>query len=259
MFHVNYTFFNRFNFDYDKIRRPFGSNDYLFLHFAAPMKITLNHKTYITKENAFILFNKGTPQIYSAVKTFQNSFIHFRSEDASFIYKYKIPTDTILYFSDPEPIIQLLQKIHLEYFLRKPLYENMLDAYINELLIHLSRSQQTPSDKEEIHSYLFDLFQRARHEILSHITYQWTSESMATLTNLGTSQFYQYYQKFFNSTPKADLLQARINHAKKLLSNEKMTVSEVAQQSGFQNASHFARYFKKQCGVSPLDYAKNPH
>lgn len=253
MYNINYTFYNRYNIDYDVINRPHGSGDYLFLHFITPMKLQLNGQTIVTKENAFIIFDKGTPQLYSAVKTFQNSFIHFDT-DQPFSEKYNIPTDTVMYFSNPEAFAAILNNIHLEFFTKKVFCEESLDCYMTQLMILLSRYYNDAPAEKNFGSYLFNVFQNARSEIMKDLSNDWTSESMAALTNLGVSQFYQYYRSFFGNTPKADLIDARISHAKELLINEKITVSEAALRSGFQTPSHFARYFKEKCHMTPLEW-----
>lgn len=255
MISVNFTFYNRFNLDFDTIDRPEGSGDYLFLHLISPMKITLSNKTIITKENAFILFDKGTPQLYSAVKTFQNSFIHFDCA-SSFISKYKIPLNTIFYLPNIEPVASLLRNIHFEFFLKKPYFETQLDSYMSQLFVTLARALDNGTSVDEKESYLFNVFQNARYEILSSINDEWTAESMAALTNLGTSQFYRYYRAFFGCSPKADLIDARIARAKELLISEQITVSEAAVKSGFQNYAHFSRYFKKKCNMSPQEWSR---
>ena len=49
----------------------------------------------------------------------------------------------------------------------------------------------------------------------------------------------------------------RLEHAKQLLQNSDIPVTEVAMLSGYQNVSYFIRSFKKTYGVSPLKYRKN--
>ena len=69
-------------------------------------------------------------------------------------------------------------------------------------------------------------------------------------------------QKFFQSTPHADLLQIRMDKAKNLLTNEALTVQQIAQMCGFSDFSHFSRYFRKQAGCSPLQWRRKmgePH
>ena len=80
--------------------------------------------------------------------------------------------------------------------------------------------------------------------------------------SLEKSQFYSCYQKFFQSTPHADLLQIRMDKAKNLLTNEALTVQQIAQMCGFSDFSHFSRYFRKQAGCSPLQWRRKmgePH
>ena len=48
----------------------------------------------------------------------------------------------------------------------------------------------------------------------------------------------------------------RIERAKQLLSNEELTISEVAEKVGFDNYSYFSTLFKKLTGFSPKEYQK---
>ncbi|QHI70390.1 helix-turn-helix domain-containing protein [Tichowtungia aerotolerans] len=48
----------------------------------------------------------------------------------------------------------------------------------------------------------------------------------------------------------------RINHAIKLLLRTRLTVSEIAYQSGFSSPAIFCRAFKKEIGISPLKFRK---
>ena len=257
MFHVNYCDYNRSNPDYDRIDRPQGSGDYLFLYFITPMKIILNGEMVISKENAFLLFPKDSPQIYEAVKTFRNSFVHFSTEDDSFIQKYQIPLNKLVYLNDTELINNILREIYIEYSTRNVYYEEQIDLLISQMFLLFSRQLQTESEDASNHSNLYATFRKARMEILTHIDREWTAESMAALTNMSVSQFYNLYPTFFGRSPKRDLLDTRIARAKYMLRVDRLPVSQVAELSGFRNLSHFSRYFKKECGMTPTEYGKN--
>ena len=56
-----------------------------------------------------------------------------------------------------------------------------------------------------------------------------------------------------------DLIEARIEKAKTLLTNEALQIQHVAEMCGFSNISHFTRYFKKQCGCTPREYGSQSH
>ena len=86
----------------------------------------------------------------------------------------------------------------------------------------------------------------------------WTTEKLCAMANLEKSQFYSCYRNFFDSTPHADLNLLRLEKAKNLLTNEALPVQQVALLCGFSNLSHFSRYFRKNCGCSPSEWARRP-
>ena len=52
------------------------------------------------------------------------------------------------------------------------------------------------------------------------------------------------------------LTSLRIEHAKKLLSENKSTVSEIAALCGFSTVHYFSNTFKKETGMTPTEYVK---
>ena len=98
--------------------------------------------------------------------------------------------------------------------------------------------------------------------MLTNYAKPWDTTELCKKVSLEKSQFYSCYQKFFQSTPHADLLQIRMDKAKNLLTNEALTVQQIAQMCGFSDFSHFSRYFRKQAGCSPLQWRRKrgePH
>ena len=71
-FSIQFCEYNYSNPDYDQIYRPNGSGDYLFLLFKTPMKVYLDKKLSISKENA----SKNIPPNRKRCVTIQN-FGHF--------------------------------------------------------------------------------------------------------------------------------------------------------------------------------------
>lgn len=256
MFHIGYCDHNRFNPDYDKIDRPEGSGDYLLLYLMTPMKMQLGTENIVTKEGAFILYTPGAPQIYQAVRRFKNSFVHFTCDDDSFLEAYDLPVNRIVYPPDPDAMNVLMQYIYVESVGKQEHYEAQLDKLMHLLLILFSRQIHTYPKESVFAADLYEQFKKARTEILTHLGREWSVDNMAALTNLGTSQFYNYYKLFFNRSPKSELLEARIERSKYLLRVEKLPVGQAAAQAGFSNVSHFTRYFKKACGMTPSEYGR---
>jgi two-component system response regulator YesN len=50
------------------------------------------------------------------------------------------------------------------------------------------------------------------------------------------------------------VLHLRLMHAVQLIENTDLTVSEIADASGFYDVAYFSSYFKKHFGVTPTKY-----
>ena len=64
----------------------------------------------------------------------------------------------------------------------------------------------------------------------------------------------RYFKEHFHITISQYVTYLRLEHAKQLLQDTDIPVTEVAMQSGYQNVSYFIRSFKKIYGMSPLKY-----
>ena len=67
----------------------------------------------------------------------------------------------------------------------------------------------------------------------------------------------RYFKEHFHITLSQYVTYLRLEHAKQMLQETDISVTEVAMQSGYQNISYFIRSFKKTYGVSPLKYRKS--
>ena len=66
----------------------------------------------------------------------------------------------------------------------------------------------------------------------------------------------RYFKEHFHIALSQYVTYLRLEHAKQLLQDTDIPITEVAMQSGYQNVSYFIRSFKKAYGVSPLKYKK---
>lgn len=67
----------------------------------------------------------------------------------------------------------------------------------------------------------------------------------------------RYFKEHFHITLSQYVTYLRLEHAKQLLQDTDIPVTDVAMQSGYQNVSYFIRSFQKAYSVSPLKYRKN--
>lgn len=82
-------------------------------------------------------------------------------------------------------------------------------------------------------------------------------ETIAEIAHLTVPSFCRYFKSRTRKTYIEYLNEIRVSHARKLLINNELGISQIGLESGFQNLSHFHRIFKNQVGVTPLAYRRN--
>ena len=109
-----------------------------------------------------------------------------------------------------------------------------------------SMSLQNEVDSARINGVLSFIVQNYQQEI--HLS------EVAKLANMSESAFSRYFKKRTRRTFSQFIAEIRIEHACKLLVQDKMSISAIALESGFNNLSNFNRQFKLLKKTTPLAY-----
>lgn len=94
-----------------------------------------------------------------------------------------------------------------------------------------------------------------------HGRYLTDAPSIAELSSacdITPEYFRKLFKSFYGISPLKYINDLKISHAKALLESKMYSVAEVALQSGFSDATHFSREFKKATGLSPSKYTIKP-
>ena len=98
-------------------------------------------------------------------------------------------------------------------------------------------------------------------EMVSYIQQNYTGKILlrefGEQFHLSEKYISRYFKDHFHITLSQYVTYLRLEHAKQMLQETDISVTEVAMQSGYQNISYFIRSFKKTYGVSPLKYRKS--
>ncbi|SHK99646.1 Helix-turn-helix domain-containing protein [Anaerocolumna jejuensis DSM 15929] len=254
MITIDYCGYHTHNPDRDVILRPSGTDSYLFLLVLSPMTFYFsNHNAVKAKPGACILYTPGKYQHYQADHEFFNSYVHFFCSQED-IKDYEIKKNRIFYPDNTEELNWLLKKIYQEFINGLSKSEEMTAFYIHQLLILLHRGQLQEEIPDEQRQGIYSELLSLRQQVLGSCEQPWSVEKMCKILNIGKSQLYKYYELFFHSTPKKELVQARLQKAKYLMKNDAVTINQAAYDSGFNNICHFNRLFKMQCGCTPGEY-----
>ena len=79
-------------------------------------------------------------------------------------------------------------------------------------------------------------------------------EAFARLARRSLSAFKRDFREAYGLPPGQWLRLRRLQHARLMLETTDRTASEIAHESGFENASHFSQAFRAQFGHSPSEW-----
>lgn len=88
----------------------------------------------------------------------------------------------------------------------------------------------------------------------SHYTETITLDTLAALTHLSRNYFSELFSASTGTSFKSYLIELRLRHARRLLANTDMSVTDICYSSGFDSFSNFMRTFKNKFGQTPLRF-----
>lgn len=106
------------------------------------------------------------------------------------------------------------------------------------------------------------LVTQIQHYFAEHYAQKITMKEIANTFHINDCYLSHLFKDSIGFSPSAYLTEFRINEACRLLSQTDMTIHSIANKVGYQNQSNFQIQFKKNKGLSPLQYRayyeKNP-
>lgn len=125
--------------------------------------------------------------------------------------------------------------------------EHQISVSIHRILSGLATSDEHAAVASE-------LLTPAIAYIHNHFAEDVPLDTLAACCGISKSHFIRTFQRYINSTPHEYLLLYRLRQAKRLLLSTDLTVERVAEQCGFNSASHFIRAFRQSTGITPTAF-----
>ncbi len=238
------------------IVRPNGHQHHTFLHFYDSIDILQNGQWVHTAPHACILYKKDTPQFFNSKQDLIHDWLHFVGDCDILADKYGIKYNEIFYPNNIHYITNIVKELETEFFSPSCFSEDFFTVKIYELFLKLAINRENTafsapnSDAERC-------FEQLRTEIFYDLKRNWTIEEMAKSVGLSKSRFYTVYKGIYGNTPIDDIIHSRIHRAKEMLCNRSYSISQIAEELGYNNITHFMRQFKKITGETPNEYRKN--
>ena len=165
---------------------------------------------------------------------------------------------TPIYGVDSDDTLNAFFNSVVPYFLSvNDVNKALLELKFNELILNVIHNNRN----REITAYFRSLITDSRFETIRKVMeenfqHNLKLEDFARICGRSLSAFKRDFEEHFQSTPGKWLLGRRLQHAQILLGTSDKSVSEIAFESGFENASHFSRAFKQVFGSSPVRHRK---
>lgn len=132
------------------------------------------------------------------------------------------------------------------------LYLQTVETFITSLFLSLLNEQIISSPDESNDAKTFGaLVEFMRSRITSSVSV----EELAKAGRISKTALKHIFARYGGMGAHKYFLKMKIATASKLL-KKGMSVTEVAEKLGFSSQAYFSSAFKRECGLSPLDYAK---
>jgi len=153
---------------------------------------------------------------------------------------------------DSEKIARMLKRLLKLSGLERMLYFiKLMDtmARIDNYRILASKAYQIEEHKE-----LNNRLEKIMHFINTNYQRKITQEEVASRIGMNAAAFCRYFKEKTGKGFIYFINEMRIGFACKLLIENSLSISQICYESGFNNISNFNRMFKRQTGLTPVEY-----
>lgn len=239
------------------LERAIGIPEHVFLHFSNPIELLIQNQIVLTPPDACVFFQSGTPQWLRSQGPLTHDWLHCTGSLLPLLDDHGLKADTLYLCSQGKAVTQLIQAMEWELLQQQPYHREMATLQFRELLITLTRScrELNAGPIAEAGSSTAEVtFHAIRNQMLSHLSHPWQLADLATMACLSPSRFSAVYKAQFGIPPIEDLIQARMETARKRLTDTNISIRDLAENLGYRNVTHFCRQFKKLTNQTPKQY-----
>lgn len=170
------------------------------------------------------------------------------------MYTYQIRYNPLVTISKNNHLNTYAQLLLNEYLQEKPSLESLkalLFLLLNEIKKNIIVEENKLYPNNQIRMYKLFL-----QEIEANYHKDITLKEYAEKVNISTRQLSRMVKQISNTTLNKIIIDRRILQAKRLLKYSDLSISEIAYEIGLKDPSYFFKIFKKNNGISPLEFRK---
>ena len=159
-------------------------------------------------------------------------------------------------FEDPR-LTALLQQLRDEANERKP-SRLSVRGLSQTMAVYLARNYTVLGEGSERENSALPGFKlrRVTDWMTEHMAERFSLVRVAKQAGMSEFHFIRLFKRATGLPPSRYLIKLRMDTARRLLRETRMSVISVANELGYENPSHFAKLFRKDTGLTPTDYRR---
>jgi AraC family transcriptional regulator len=158
---------------------------------------------------------------------------------------------------DDEGLNSLLVLLRTE-LMRREASSSFVEGIAQAIAIHLAR--EYGETNEELHDVSPSLpgfkLRQITDWMAEHLAEEFSLERLAEQVGLSRFHFQRLFKAATGVSPSRYQINLRLNTARQLLRETKMSVVDVALEVGYTDPSHFAQLFRRETRLSPSEYRR---
>ncbi|MDE6953456.1 MAG: AraC family transcriptional regulator [Erysipelotrichales bacterium] len=252
-----YVSYSKFGQDWKSLKHfhPFTE---IFLVLDGEGTFTVENKSFDIKTNDLIIV---LPNVYHQELSHDNKPLEyavlgvkdllFQVEDSNqnFIFQnFDKDNQDILYYFHHLLMESENKEIGYDTVCQK-LLELLILKIIRKMNINLQAQQAFLPVKREIRMIC--------HYIDQNYSEDLSLESLAQYMKMNKYYMAHEFKKYMHISPIQYLIKRRIEECQSLLKTSSLSVSEISEAVGFSSQSYFSQIFKKEIGMTPLEYRQS--
>lgn len=188
-----------------------------------------------------VLMDCRLPHRYYVTEPTEILWFHFAGNESA-AYVRLLTDEHGICFDGNREISRCFEQIF--HYGDKQLYnEHRISVYIQSVLCCLA----VPDTKQDIP----EVIRPAVEYIAEHFREEVTLETLAVLCHVSVTHLIRCFTRYVGFRPHDYLQEQRLRHAKVLLTGSSLSIEQIAEQSGFNSASHFSRVFRSREKMTP--------
>lgn len=165
-----------------------------------------------------------------------------------------------VYIKDKKPLSVLITP-HIKYLIdnRKQKFsgdELMVKSNLYAIIHHINKFCTETSDSSLKLESNYNKIKEVLMYVHTHYSEKLTVENAATLINYSPNYFSKLFRELTGTSFIQYVINYRLDIASEKLINTKLTITEIAEETGFSNLPYFTRSFTAKYGSTPNVYRK---